>query len=77
MGIGEIGLDYHYTNSPKEVQQEVLKRQLLLALKIDEASKFGTAITIHTREAEEDTERILKEVVPRDYGRDRGVSVLS
>jgi len=39
-----------------------------LALKINEASKDGIAITIHTREAEEDTERILKEVIPKDYG---------
>lgn len=67
-GIGEIGLDYHYTLSPKDVQQTVFKRQLQLALKINEASKDGIAITIHTREAEEDTERILKEVIPKDYG---------
>jgi Tat protein secretion system quality control protein TatD with DNase activity len=61
VGLGEIGLDYHYTHSPQEVQQSVLRRQLQLAI------ECGKPLTIHTREAEEDTEAILKEVVPRDW----------
>lgn len=43
------------------MQQEVLRRQLQHAIRL------GKPITIHTREAEEDTERILKEVVPREH----------
>lgn len=53
--IGEIGLDYHYDFSPRPVQQEVFRRQLEIAV---EASK---PVTIHTREAWEDTFAILKE----------------
>ena len=61
VGLGEIGLDYHYDNSPREIQQEVFARQLRLAVRL------GKPLTIHTREAEEDSERILKEEVPRDH----------
>lgn len=61
VGWGEIGLDYHYDNSPRDIQQSVLIRQLRNAVKL------GKPITIHTREAEEDTERILKQEVPRDH----------
>ncbi|KPV76381.1 uncharacterized protein RHOBADRAFT_52397 [Rhodotorula graminis WP1] len=50
VGWGEIGLDYHYDNSPRDVQQEVLRRQLRTAL----ASDKNKAITIHTREADDD-----------------------
>ena len=53
--IGEIGLDYHYDFSPREVQHEVFRAQLRLALSRD------LPIVIHTREAEEDTLRILGE----------------
>lgn len=61
VGLGEIGLDYHYDNSPRDVQRTVLRRQLQLAI------ECGKPLTIHTREAEDDTELILKEVVPRDW----------
>ena len=61
VGWGEIGLDYHYDNSPREIQQRVFVRQLR------EAVKLGKPLTIHTREAEEDTERILKQYVPTDH----------
>jgi TatD DNase family protein len=52
---GEIGLDYHYDNSPRETQREVFRRQLRLA------REFGVPVIIHTREAEEDTIEILSE----------------
>lgn len=61
VGWGEIGLDYHYDHSPRQIQQEVFTRQLRKAVELRKP------LTIHTREAEEDTERILKAEVPVDY----------
>ncbi|KAI8994021.1 hypothetical protein BD414DRAFT_481146 [Trametes punicea] len=61
VGWGEIGLDYHYDNSPRDRQREIFIRQL------QQAVRLGKPLTIHTREAEEDTERILKEHVPKDH----------
>lgn len=61
VGWGEIGLDYHYDLSDREIQRRVFSRQLRHAVKL------GKPLTIHTREAEEDTERILKEEVPKDW----------
>jgi TatD DNase family protein len=55
VAIGETGLDYHYDHSPREVQQEVFRRHLRLA------RESGLPVIIHTREAQEDTIRILKE----------------
>ena len=52
---GEIGLDYHYDNSPREVQREAFKRQLRMA------RERRLPISIHTREAEADTLAILDE----------------
>ena len=54
-GLGEIGLDYHYDFAPREAQQAVFRAQ------IGAASRLGLPIIIHTREAEEDTFRILDE----------------
>ena len=54
-GIGEIGLDYHYDFSPRDVQQEVFATQVRLALDLD------LPIIIHTREAADDTLRIIRE----------------
>ena len=51
--IGEIGLDYHYDFAPRDVQQAVFREQLRLA------RRMRLPIVIHTREAEEDTFRIL------------------
>jgi TatD DNase family protein len=53
---GEIGLDYHYDNSPRELQREAFKRQLRMA------RERRLPISIHTREAEADTLAILDEV---------------
>ena len=53
--IGEIGLDYHYDFSPRDVQHAVFRAQLQLARSRD------LPVVIHTREAEEDTLRILEE----------------
>ena len=62
--IGEIGLDYHYDFSPREVQHDVFRVQIRLALDRD------LPIVIHTREAEDDTLRIIRE---EGQGRLRGV----
>jgi TatD DNase family protein len=53
--IGEVGLDYHYDFSPRDVQQEIFRAQIGLA------RELGLPIVIHTREATEDTFRILDE----------------
>jgi TatD DNase family protein len=52
---GEIGLDYYYDNSPREVQRQAFKKQLRMA------RERKIPISIHTREAESDTLAILKE----------------
>jgi TatD DNase family protein len=52
---GEIGLDYHYDNSPREAQREVFRRQLRLA------RQAGLPVIIHSREADDDTVNILRE----------------
>ena len=54
--VGEIGLDYHYDFSPRDVQQEVFRTQL------EFAAGHGYPVVIHTREAEDDTLRIIAEV---------------
>jgi len=54
VAIGEIGLDYHYDNSPREKQREVFDRQLAMASELD------LPVVIHSRDAEEDTKAILK-----------------
>jgi TatD DNase family protein len=62
--VGEIGLDYHYDDSPRDVQQQVFRAQLRLA------RERGLPVVIHTREAEHDTLRIIAE---EGAGRVRGV----
>jgi TatD DNase family protein len=49
LAIGEIGLDYHYDFSPRDVQRSVFERQLEIG------ADFHKPIVIHTREAWEDT----------------------
>jgi TatD DNase family protein len=60
--LGEIGLDYHYDFAPRAVQQEVFRQQIRLAI------RRRLPVVIHTREAEEDTLRILDEEHARDVG---------
>ena len=56
VAIGEIGLDYYWDTTYKAEQQELFRRQLALAQQLD------LPVMIHSREATEDTLRILKEV---------------
>lgn len=53
--IGEIGLDYHYPGYDKKVQEEAFRAQL------DIAQRTGLPVIIHSRDAAEDTLRIVKE----------------
>jgi len=53
--VGEIGLDYHYDFSPRDVQHAVFRAQIRLAMELDRP------VVIHTREADEDTLAILGE----------------
>lgn len=55
VGLGEIGLDYFYDNSPRDVQREVFIRQLELA------KKAGKPVAIHSRDAFLPTFEIIKE----------------
>jgi TatD DNase family protein len=54
LAIGEIGLDYHYDLSPRDVQRDVFERQLEIA------AAAGKPIVIHTREAWDDTLATLR-----------------
>ncbi|NEW62096.1 YchF/TatD family DNA exonuclease [Granulicatella sp. zg-ZJ] len=54
VALGEIGLDYHWMTSPKDVQEKVFRRQIAIS------REHCLPISIHTREAMEDTYRILK-----------------
>ena len=60
VAVGEAGLDYHYDHSPREDQKKVFAQQIELA------NKSGLPLVIHTREAWEDTFKILdSEGVPK------------
>jgi TatD DNase family protein len=60
--LGEIGLDYYYDHAPRDVQQQVFRQQIRLA------RQRRLPIVIHTRDAEEDTFRILAEESAADVG---------
>ncbi len=55
VGIGEIGLDYHWSDTNQSKQKEVFKKMLELA------SKYHKTAVIHSRDAVKDTYDILKE----------------
>ena len=55
VGIGETGLDYHWEKSPKDIQQEIFRKQIQLAKKVN------LPIIIHNRNATADVVRILRE----------------
>lgn len=55
VGIGEIGLDYHYGKEDINLQKKLFRKQMILA------SKYKLPVVIHSRDATEDTISILKE----------------
>lgn len=55
VAIGEIGLDFHYDHSPRDIQREWFRRQIRLA------NQLKMPIVIHSREADQETMDILKE----------------
>lgn len=63
VAVGEIGLDYHYLNSPREDQLAAFQWQLDLAI------EHGLPVVIHNRESWQDLEHVLGE----RHGRIRGV----
>jgi TatD DNase family protein len=52
---GEIGLDFYYEHSPRDVQEDVFRKQIRLAKNLD------LPIIIHSREADDETVRVLRE----------------
>jgi TatD DNase family protein len=62
VALGEMGLDYHWDKSPKEIQQEVFRKQIRLAKKVK------LPIVIHNREATADIVTILKEEGAEEVG---------
>ncbi|MFW6306871.1 MAG: TatD family hydrolase, partial [Bacillota bacterium] len=62
VAIGEIGLDYHYDNSPRDIQKEAFKKQLQLAEELE------LPVVIHSREADQDTLEILEDYFAAEHG---------
>ncbi len=59
VAVGEIGLDYHYDFSPRDIQLRVFEEQIILA------NELGLPVIVHDREAHEDTLTLLKKHRPR------------
>lgn len=55
VAIGEIGLDYHYDNSPRDIQRKWFREQIKLA------KELNLPIVVHEREASQDVYDIIKE----------------
>lgn len=62
VALGEMGLDYYWDKSPKDVQKEVFRKQIRLAKKVK------LPIIIHNRDAHEDIVKILKEEEASEVG---------
>ncbi|MGD7010274.1 TatD family hydrolase [Metabacillus sp. 84] len=62
VAIGEMGLDYHWDKSPKDIQKEVFRKQIALAKEVK------LPIIIHNRDATADVVQILKEEKAEEVG---------
>jgi len=60
--FGEIGLDFYYDNSPRNIQKDVFLKQLLLA------KDLNLPVVIHSRSAEEETLEIMDKAAPFPKG---------
>ena len=67
VAIGEIGLDYYWDSSEREVQKLWFKRQMELALELE------LPVVIHSREAAADTFAMIKETYEQSGGKLKGV----
>ncbi len=59
VAIGEIGLDFHYDFSPRDIQIEMFERQVRISKELD------IPIIVHDREAHEETYKILRKYRPK------------
>lgn len=59
VAVGEIGLDYHYDEIPRNVQIDVFTRQLI------KANEMNLPVIVHDREAHADTLELLKKYKPK------------
>jgi TatD DNase family protein len=62
VAIGEMGLDYYWDKSPKDIQKEVFRKQIQVAKEVQ------LPIIIHNRDATEDVVKILKEETASEVG---------
>lgn len=62
VAVGEVGLDYHYDHSPRDVQRAVFARAIALARRLKKP------LVIHTRSAADDTLAVLEAEGARDVG---------
>jgi len=62
VALGEIGLDFHYDHSPRDVQREAFRRQIRLARDV------RLPLIVHTREADEETASILEDEGAAEVG---------
>lgn len=62
VAIGETGLDYYYDNSPRSAQRQALRKQIELA------DDLALPLIIHSREADEDTIAIIRDVEGEVFG---------
>jgi len=73
VGIGETGLDYYRDLSPREVQQSVFREQLELA------GQLSIPVVVHSRDADEETYRIIEEYARQalaEWPKDRPLGVM-
>src|SRR5690625_5093311 len=62
VAMGEMGLDYYWDTAPKKVQKDVFRRQIRIA------KELNLPISVHMRDATEDTYQVLKEEHAGDTG---------
>jgi TatD DNase family protein len=59
VGVGETGLDYHYDNSPRDVQRDAFERFAALAQRVDKP------LVCHVRDAHDDAKAVLRAAMDR------------